>query len=134
MTQPGEPAQLAQQARDIFRSMIANNKSQKLASITLLDQPNTESIHLAMLSDACMEAGVDDDTLADTPLGLAIIDTLAPDSRSAVNEEMCSDPHPSEIAGYLEGLQRDYAADAVRRFPKQQWEALLNYLRQNLPS
>ena len=118
-----------------MQPMVADNKlSEEMASITLLDWPNTESIHLAMLSIACMEACVDGASIADTPLGLAIMDTIAPDSRSAVNEEMRSDPQPSVITGYLEGLQRDYAADAVRRVPKPQWDALLNYLRQNLPS
>ena len=101
-----------------------------LDSITLLSWPTTESIHSTMLEIACEEAGVESDHLVDTPLGLAIIDTMAADSRRAVNEEMLDDQQPAAVMDNLDGLQRDYAEDAMKRVPKPQWTALVNYLKQ----
>lgn len=108
----------------------ANQKADDfLESTPLVNWPTTESIHSEMLRIAGQQAEVDVDAMAETPLGLAVIDTLAPDSRRAVNEEIAGDPQPSTIMSYLEALQRDYAKDAISRIPKPQWDSLVYYVR-----
>ena len=104
---------------------------ENIASMALLNWPTTESIHSTMLEIACGQAGIQSEHLPETPLGLAIIDTLAPDSRRAINEEILDDPQPSMAMDHLANLQHDYAVDAIIRLPQAQWDALVNYLRQN---
>lgn len=100
-----------------------------LASLNLVSWPNTESIQGEMLRIAMSEAGLPDEDFAHSTAGLAIIDTLAPSNRLAINDEILEDPVPSTLRDHLDGLQYDYADDARRKLPPDQWTALVNFLK-----
>ena len=103
----------------------------ELKSVTLLNWPHTESIQLIVLEKAREQAGNAEYVTDDESADLAVMDTLAPASRRAVNLEIFADQQPNGVVDLLESLQFQPADDAIARIPQPQWDALVAHLQSN---
>ena len=62
------------------------------------------------------------------------MDTMVPDCRKAVNDEIRSDRQPNNIIDQLDELQYKYAEGAKARIPTSQWYAFLEDMQEQSPN